>query len=160
MNKHSRTVWIAVSAIAGVVALGYGVYDYMRANRGIVDCGTYSHPRIDIRDFVQRYSAYALELEGELGGQTFSAVFRPTQLQELTAASQQSNEFRKFVVAGYNGCAITPSQYGDLGTRFQALDGVAQQIQALVAEGAEADTTTLHRLVEEYVTMTREITSR
>ena len=66
----------------------------------------------------------------------FSGKIDPVQLQSLTEAAQQSNEFRKFLVAGYNACAISKAQYAEFGARFQTLDGLARQIDNLVAKGS------------------------
>ena len=35
-----------------------------------------------------------------------------------------------------NGCAISKAQYAEFGARFQTLDGLARQIDSLVAKGS------------------------
>ena len=82
----------------------------------MIPCDDGPRQRIDIRDFVTQYSAYSVEFESRIGDKVeLSGKLDPVQLQALTEATQQSNEFRKFLIAGYNGCAISQQQYGELG---------------------------------------------
>lgn len=119
-----------------------------------VDCPEGSHPRIDIRDFIVQYSAYSAEFELNLTNKgTLSGKIDPVKLQELTEAAQQTAEFRKFLVAGYNSCAISPQEYARFGTQFQSLDGLARRIDVLLnKEGlSKNEHAQLNSLVDEYV---------
>jgi len=60
-----------------------------------------------------------------------STKVTPAQLQQLTEALQNTQEFRKFVVARYNSCGITKAQYSEYGAWFQALDEMAREINQL-----------------------------
>ncbi len=129
---------------------------YQSSSRTIT-CDDGPRQTIDIRDFVIRYSAYSVEFESRIGNKAeFSGKLDPVQLQSLTEAAQQSNEFRKFLVAGYNGCAISKEQYGTFGARFQALDGLALRIDAFSSEVSldQGGKQKLADLVDQYVELT------
>jgi DNA polymerase I-like protein with 3'-5' exonuclease and polymerase domains len=63
-----------------------------------------------------------------------STELDPKTLQQISEALQETREFRKYVVAGYNSCAITQAQYAQLGVRFQAPDGLAREIDSLLSK--------------------------
>ena len=85
------------------------------------------HPRL--RHTILRYS---VEFESRIGDKgELSGKLDPVQLQSLTGSCSAKHEFRKYLVAGYNACAISKQQYGEFGRRFQALDGIARQIDTL-----------------------------
>src|SRR6516165_10376701 len=87
---------------------------------------------IDMRDFTTKYSGYSVELEANVQDkEKVSTKVTPAQLQRLTEALQNTQEFRKFVVAGYNSCGITKAQYNEYGARFQALNEMAREINQL-----------------------------
>ncbi len=115
---------------------------------------------VDIRDFISQYAAYSVEFEASVAGRgTLVGKIEPRQLQSLTEATQQANEFRKFPVAGYNSCATTAAQYAEFGIQFQALDGLARQIDALSSgpDLSDADRANLVALVSRYVEATQEL---
>lgn len=162
MNKNQRIVWVSgIGAVVVLVAL-FIFSDLFQSSPGVIPCDDGPRQRIDIRDFVTQYSAYSVEFESRIGDKVeLSGKLDPVQLQALTEATQQSNEFRKFLVAGYNGCAISQQQYGELGGRFQALDGLARRIDRLAGNTAldESEKQKLTDLVEQYVRLTGELGS-
>jgi hypothetical protein len=120
---------------------------------GTVDCGDGPKHIIDIRDFTTQYSAYSLELEASIADKTkISTKLSPIELQQISDATQSVREFRKYVVAGYNSCALTKAQYGQYGARFQALDNLAREISDLTAKPSlpREETAKLARLISEY----------
>jgi hypothetical protein len=135
MNKNSRAVALAVIAATLILAMAYFLWD-SRLRGGVVHCpdGS-SHPKIDIRDFTTRYWAYSAKLEVSIDNKTkMSTQLDPKTLDQASQALQSTREFRKYVVAGYDSCAITPERYERLGARFQALDSLAQQIDSLISQ--------------------------
>jgi len=83
-----------------------------------------------------RFCEPVLELERELRAERRAKArlptkLEPTQTQQMSEALQQADEFRKYVVAGYNACAVTKDQYARFGARFQALDALERRIAQL-----------------------------
>jgi hypothetical protein len=136
VTKNAKTVSLAaIMAVVLVVLVVIGRDLLLR--RRIVDCGDGPRPTIDIRDFTTQYSAYSVELEASVSDKAKIATkINPTQLQQLSEAMQNSREFRKYVVAGYNSCAVTKEQYGQYGARFQALDSLAREIENLAVRAS------------------------
>jgi hypothetical protein len=117
------------------------------------DCDDGPRRKIDVRDFTTQYSAYSVELEVSVGDKAkISAKLTPQQLQQISDALQSAREFRKSVVVGYDSCAINKAQYAQLLTRFQALDGLAREIDALAAKPslAQEEKTKLAALIGQY----------
>lgn len=83
---------------------------------------------------------------------TYLGKLNPSQLQQVSEAMQSAREFRKYVVAGYNSCAITNAQYGQYGARFQALDNLAREINELVSKPSppKEETKRLADLIQQY----------
>ena len=75
-------------------------------------------------------------------------------MQQVSEALQTANEFRKWLVAGYNSCAITSAQFAEFGVKFQRMDQLSRQIETLSQKSHldPAETKTLASLVEEYRT--------
>jgi hypothetical protein len=160
MNKNSKTV--TLTAIAAVLALviAYFVWD-SRLRWGTVHCpdGS-SHPKIDIRDFTTQYWAYSAKLEVSVGDKAkMSTQLDPKTLDQASQALQSTREFRKYVVAGYNSCAITPARYESLGARFQALDNLAQQIDSLISRQSLSPDEKLRiaNLIKQYGDLARQL---
>jgi hypothetical protein len=88
-----------------------------------------------------------------------TARLDPRQLQQLSESLQQAMEFRKYVVAGYNSCAISKKQYGEFGSRFYTLDAVSRQITALTqkTELTHEEQKRLATLVDKYANMVGEL---
>lgn len=134
MTRYHKTVALVGIGAVLVLTLAFIGRD-LWLRRGTVNCGDSRHPRIDIRDFTTRYSAYSIELEASVGDKgKIATKFTPQQLQQLSDTFQSAREFRQYVVAGYDACAITQDQYGQLGAKFQALDGLAREINTYTAK--------------------------
>ena len=87
-----------------------------------------------------QYWAYSLQLEASVNDKSkVSLKLDPVQQEKLTEALDSAKEFRKYVVSGYNSCAITKTQYAQFGARFQALDNLARQINALVEKETRSE---------------------
>jgi hypothetical protein len=156
MNKNARIV--VVSSLAALVVLaGLWVFrDLFRGASAEIQCDDGARRTIDLREFSTQYWAYAVDFEASIQDVTkVSGKLEPRQLQELNAAQQQANEYRKYVVAGFNSCAISKAQYLEQVTRFQALDSVARQIDGLLDRSAldPAGRKSLAELVERYTAM-------
>jgi len=127
---------ISLAAIAAALVIVAIVVTRDMILRGAREfqCGDGPRRTIDMRDFTTKYSGYSVELEANVQDKAkVSTKLAPVQLEQLTEALQNAQEFRKFVVAGYNSCGITKAQYSEYGTRFQALDALAMEINQLTA---------------------------
>jgi hypothetical protein len=132
VTKNAKT--ISITAIAGVIAVIVILLarDIFLRRQLEFECGDGPRRTIDIRDFTTQYSGYSIQLEAAVMDKAkISTKVTPVQLQQLSEALQNAQEFRKFVVAGYNSCAITKTEYGNYGAKFQALDAVAREINQL-----------------------------
>lgn len=136
MTKNAKAISLAgIVAMIAVVLILVG-RDMLSGGREF-NCEDGRRRTIDPRDFATHYSAYSLELEATVSDKAkVGTKVAPVQLQQLSEAVQNSQEFRKYVVAGYNSCAITKIQYGEYGTRFQALDGLAREINELAGNSS------------------------
>ena len=132
MTKRNRTLAQILIVLAAIAVLIIGRDLYLRRQE-VLDCGDGPRRRIDLRDFSTQYSAYSLELEVILDDKAkISTKLTPEQFQQLSESLQSSREFRLYAVAGYNSCAISKDQYGKFGARYQALDSLAREINALL----------------------------
>jgi len=160
MTKNARTVSLAaITAVVLVVLVVIG-RDALLGRHPVLDCGDGPRHAIDIRDFTTQYSAYSVELEASIGDKgKVSTKLNPVQLQQVSEAAQNAREFRKYVVAGYNSCGITKAQYGQYGTRFQALDNLAREINELVSKTSlpQEETKKLADLIKQYGDLVRSL---
>ena len=164
MTKKAKTVSLVV-IVAGIVLVVFGWFarDLLLRRHGAFDCGDGPRRTIDMRDFATEYSAYSLELEASIADKVkISTKLTPVQLQQLSEAIESANEFRKFVVAGYNSCAITKVQYTQDGERFQAMDGVARQVNGLLLKPSLSpqEASSLAGLIDEYGKLAAQTNSR
>ena len=162
VNKNSRTVAIAI-LVAVVIAIGVlvGRDLYLRSPRNIT-CVDGSHPVIDMREFTTQYWVYSAKLEVSIGEKgKISTELDPKVLAQVSQGLQEANEFRKYIVAGYNSCAITQAQYRQVEPRFKVLDNLAQQIESLLSRNAisEQERTALAALVTQYGDLARQLSS-
>jgi hypothetical protein len=137
VNKNAKIVSIA--AILGLIVI-FAVFvgrDLFLRRQNCFDCGDGKRCAIDIRDFTSKYSTYSVELEASVADKAkISAKLNPAKIQQLSEATQSVRDFRQYVVAGYNSCAVTKAQYSQFGTRFQALDNLAREINALTGKSS------------------------
>jgi hypothetical protein len=160
--KNARTVWLTAIPIgAAIIGLLIWVgWDLDQKHGQITSCADGPHGHIDLRDFVQQYSQWSVTFEAEVQGKgKISTKLEPKQAQQLSEAVQQASEFRKFVVAGFNACAITSVQYARFGTLFQNLDSLERQIGQLTAKASTSpdDTNQLQKLVTEVVNVSKNL---
>lgn len=144
----------------GILLLGR---DMFLRRHSSFDCDDGARRTIDIRDFTTQYSAYSLELEASVQDKIkISTKLTPVQQQQLSEALQSANEFRKFVVAGYNSCAVTKAQYSQYGARFQTLDNLGREINQLTAKPSlsEEETKNMASLVSQYAELARKLGSQ
>jgi hypothetical protein len=160
LKKNTKTILLATIGAILILAVIFVARDMFLGTATTIECGDGPRRRIDIRSFVTQYSAYSVDFEASVANKAkFSGKLNPVQLQELSEALQQANEFRKFLVAGYNSCAITKAQYAQFGIRFQALDGVSRQIDSLASQPdlAVADRARLDDLVKQYMELSEKL---
>jgi len=159
MTKNAKAVSVvAIVAVVAVIGLLVG-RDLWLKGHGTFDCGDGVRRTIDLRDFTTQYSAYSVELGATLNDKSkLSAKLTPVQLQQVSESLQSANEFRKGLVAGYNGCAITKAQYADSLKRFQAIDELAREINQLLAKASlsQDEEAQLADLIGHYVRLTVE----
>jgi len=135
VTKNAKVVTLAAIAAAFLIVILVIGRDIFLRPHGSQDCGDGPRATIDVRDFTTQYSAYSLELEASVGDKAkISTKLNPTQQQQMSEAIQSAREFRKYVVAGYNSCAVTKAQYSQYGGRFQALDSLAHEINELTTK--------------------------
>jgi len=162
MTKNEKTAWIVLVVAVVILAAGYGGWDLWIRHQRCFDCGDGQRCTIDARQFATQYSAYSLQLEATLNDkQKLSAKLDPVELNKLSEAMQNANEFRKYVVNGFNSCAVSKAQYEKLGRRFQALDSMAREISELAAKPSLSsdEQAKLAGLITEYGTTARQLAS-
>lgn len=160
MNSNTRTVVLVMIGAVLLIVLVFLGKDFFLTRPGQIDCGDGVRQRIDIRDFTTQYWAYSGEFEASIAEKgKLSGKLDPHQFQAVSDASQQMNEFRKYVVAGFNSCAVTKQQYGELGSRFQQLDSLSRRIDGLatIPNLTGSDKVQLAKLVDEYVAFTQQL---
>jgi hypothetical protein len=153
MTKNTKLVSLAGIGAAVLIVLVVIGRDISIGRHAKIECSDGARSSIDIRDFTTQYSGYSVELEASNGEKgKLAAKVNPVQLQQISEATQNAREFRKYVVAGYNSCAITKLQYGLYGARFQALDSLASEINDLVAKPSlsQEETKRLTDLIKQY----------
>ena len=158
MKKNTRVVFQFLIGAILFLALIFVGWDLLLRRSKTIDCEDGPRRTIDIRDFVARYSAYSLELEGSVANKAkFSGKLNPVRLQELSDALQRANEFRKFLVAGYNACAISKQQYGRFGANFEAMDSLSRRIDGIISKPdlSQPDKENLAQLVQQYVELSQ-----
>jgi hypothetical protein len=139
MTKNAKTVSLAAIGAVVLLLLVFAGRDVLLGH-GSIDCADGRRGKIDIRDFATQSSAYALELEASVKDTVrISTKMTPVQLQQLTESLQSANEFRKFVIAGYNSCLITKQQYLEDERRFRAMDSLAKVINELAGRASLSD---------------------
>ena len=157
MSGQSKVVIVMVIGVIVIVFAYIGRDLYLKRSETIA-CEDGSRRTIDLRSFTNDYWAHSIEFEAVLTKEKkLTARFAATQLQQLSESLQHAIEFRKYVVAGYNSCAISKKQYGEFGTRFQALDGLSKQITALSERATLTpnEQKSLATLVDQYASIVR-----
>lgn len=156
MSKNTRIAIIVAIAAVLLVAVALLSQDFIQKRGETIDCGKEDIRRtIDLRDFTTRYWAYSVEFEASVADRgKLTSKLEPKQLQQLSEAMQQGREFRQFVVAGYNACAIAKTQYAAYGAKFQALDGIARQIDKFAGQ-EPGDKARLAELVRQYIALSQ-----
>jgi len=158
VSRNAKWVVLAVIAAVVVVVVFFIARDIFLGRHAPFDCGDGPRRTIDIRDFTTQYSAYSLELEASVADKArISTKVNPIQLQQLSEAIQNARDFRQYVVAGYNSCAVTKAQYAQYGARFQALDNLAREINQLTASpsSSQGEMAKLGALISQYGQLAR-----
>lgn len=160
MTKNVKTVvLVAIAAVIVLVGL-WLIRDLIFKTSKEITCDDGPRRTIDIRDFTTQYWAYSVEFEAIVGKKTkFTGKLTPSQVQQLSESLQQANEFRKFLVAGFNACAISKAQYAQYGAKFQVLDALSRQINSLAGQStlSDSDRTRLSELVQRFIAATQEL---
>jgi hypothetical protein len=158
MTKQRSAIFLAVIFLLFVFAILIYLRDF-RLSSKTIECGDGKRQTIDIRDFTTSYSGYSLIFEATIADKAkVSGKISPVQLQQLSDSIQSMREFRKYVVAGYNSCAVSKEQFGKYGVKFQAIDNVAREIEEFLA-GPTPSTDrdkNLAILVEQYKQLVRD----
>jgi len=133
-NKGKIVAAMAIMAVLGL-AFVFVIRDFRLHPGEPLWCREGPHPRIDLGEFTSQYWAYSVKAEAAIADRArISRQLDPAVHRQVSEALQQANEFRKYVVAGYNTCAITPGDYAHLHERFRTLDNLARQIDSLVSK--------------------------
>jgi hypothetical protein len=160
VNKNARVVLAFVIVAVVVIFVVYIGQDLWKGRQRCFDCEDGQRCTIDTRKFATQYSAYSLELEASVNDKArMSAKVSPVQLEKLSEAAQNAREFRQYVVVGFNSCAISKVQYGQLGPRFQAMDSMAREINELTTKPSlsEDERARLANLIDQYGELARKL---
>ena len=157
ITRHVKAVLITLIAAALVIAsmLVLG----RRHQARVVACSDGPRQTIDLSDFETRYSGYSLQFQASIqDAGKFEGKISPIQLQQISDSLQSANEFRKFLVAGYDSCAVTGTEYSQYATRYQALDGLARQIVFLAdrPQISPQEEAKLAEMTEQYIESSRD----
>jgi hypothetical protein len=157
ITRHVKAVLIALIAAALVIAAMFILGRRHQAR--VVSCSDGPRQTIDMSDFETRYSGYSLQFQASIqDAGKFEGKISPIQLQQISDSLQSANEFRKLLVAGYDSCAVSSTQYSQYATRYQALDGLARQIVFLAdhAQISAKEKTKLAEMTEQYIESSRD----
>jgi len=157
MSSNTKLVALVVVGAALMAILAFFFKDNLAP---AVQCDDGMRNPVNIDNFTTKYWANAAEFEANIAEKgKLSEKLDPTQLQAVSDASQQANKFRKFVVAGFNSCAITKLQYAEFGNHFQQLDSLSRRIVSLAAvpNPTDSDKAGLTRLIDEYVAFSQQL---
>jgi hypothetical protein len=162
MSRNSKTIWlvsIGAAVLLVIVWVGRDLFLFIPRDP---QCDDGPRKSIDIRDFITHYSAYSVEFEAVVNEKKLTAKLNPVQLQQLSESLQHANEFRKFLVAGYNACAMSKKQYTEYGATFQAMDSLSRQINTISAKSElnAQESTELRNLVKQYVTLSQQLAQK
>jgi hypothetical protein len=158
-SVHVLVAIVAVIVLLGAILAGWDIW--IRKQREFT-CGDGPRYAIDTRQFTTQYSAYSAQLEANIGGKGKVALkIDPVQVQKLSEAMQSASEFQKYLVAGFNSCAIEKVQYARLGTKFHALDQLARQIGDLASKSSPTteEGASLSELVDQYSDLVHSLTT-
>jgi hypothetical protein len=162
MKNNTKKVSYFVIVSGVVVLISLICRDVWLRRSETLNCDDGVRHKIDVRDFSTQYSAYSVELEASIADKaSISTKLNPVQLQQISEAMQNALEFRKYVVAGFNSCAITKTQYAQLGARFQGLDNLAREINEITQHPtlSAAEETRLTALTLQYGQLARKLGS-
>lgn len=157
MNSNTKTVALVIVGAALIAILAFLFKDNLAS---AMQCNDGMRNPINIDKFTTKYWAHSAEFVANIAERgKLSGKLDSTQLRAVSDASQQANEFRKFVVAGFNSCAITKLQYAEFGSRFQQLDSLSRRIDSLAAvpNPTDSDKAGLARLIDEYVVFSQQL---
>jgi hypothetical protein len=129
-------------------------------NPKTITCSDGPRRTIDTRDFNTKYWAYSVQFEASVGDKAkFSGKLDPKELQQLSEAMQSANEFRKYVVHGYNACAVTGAKYDQYGARFQSLDSLSREIDTLATKASlsHEEQSQITDLTKQYLEIARKL---
>jgi len=162
MSTNSRTIGLVSIGAMILLAIVWVGRDLFLSRSGNLECEDGRRKTIDIRDFITQYAAYSVEFEAAVNDKKLSAKLNPVQLQQLSESLQHANEFRKFLVAGYNACAVNKKQYTEYGATFQAMDSMSRQINTTVAkpELNPQEKMELANLVKQYVNLAQQLAQK
>jgi hypothetical protein len=159
MTKNAKSVVLTAIVAAVFIVLVFVARDVW-LNPKTSTCSDGPRRTIDTRDFNTKYWAYSVEFEATVEHKgKFSGKLAPVQLQQLSDAMQSANEFRKYVVHGYNACAISGVKYEQYGARFQTLDSLSREMDTLAKKSdlASAQQSQLGDLTKQYIETVRKL---
>ena len=131
-NKGNKVPLVALLVIIAALILTFIGRDVWLRRSPSLNCGDGPRRSIDMRDFSTEDFRYTVAIEAEIKGEgKLSAKLTPEEAQKLSEAIQRERDFQRYLVAGYNACAITKQEYAQDGKRFEALNGLAAEIDRL-----------------------------
>ena len=160
-TRLNKTLVLAALGTIAFLAVLYVGYDVYQGRAQSIDWDDGRRLTIDLRRFGVQYSEYsvALEVTGGVNALSGKVKLDPVQLQQLSESRQRALDFQKYVVAGYNACAISKAKFQEYVPRFEALDGLARQISEITAkpDANAAAQSQLALLVKQYVELSKDL---
>jgi hypothetical protein len=162
VSANARSITIVVILAVTVLLLVWMSHPTPTTALAEIQCNDGPRRLIDATQFATQFWAYSIKLEGSLGAKGSAALaLKPKQLQQLSEAMQQGNEFRKWLVNSYNACALPNAQYAAYGLSFEGMDNAARNIQEVLDKGVSTDVerASLAGLVKTYLQLAQGLQS-
>lgn len=126
-----------------------------------IECADGARRTIDLADFRSPDWAYRGAIELKSRDRALSARLDPVLLATLSESAQKARDWRLFLVASYNSCAVSKADYLRLVGRHEEISTLERAIDERLRATAShpADTAELERLIDRYHQVTSSLHS-
>jgi hypothetical protein len=158
VTKNQRNVYVAIAGTAVILTVVLLTYHLIERNNQVPCPDGVKRVRLDSGAFQTKYSANTLRLEINLKDQkSFATELGAKQLQQMSEAVQLARLNMKALADGFNACAVSPEEFNSSRNRFQRMESIAGEVNALSARPrlTSDDQALLSKLVDEYVALSR-----
>jgi hypothetical protein len=117
-----------------------------------IECADGTRRTIDLADFRSPDWAYRGAIELKSRDRELSARLDPVLLSTLSESAQKARDWRLFLVASYNSCAVSKADYLRLSGRNEELATLERAIDERLRAAASrpADAAELEQLIDHY----------